>query len=143
MRFAGAPLLARAALALARALDERAPWMRVPALRDIFRPFGVYFLYGLHMEGKDGPALMKSLCRVAHNIASKDEGCAAVVTEVAPADPVRHAIPHWRRFSCDEDLWCAKRLVVKPEVNGFNTSDDNWVKSPCSTDVIFVDPREF
>ncbi|KAM0942684.1 putative aminoglycoside 6'-N-acetyltransferase transcription regulator GNAT family [Dioscorea sansibarensis] len=141
MRVGGAPVLARAVLGVARALDERAPWMRLPALKDVFRPFGVYFMYGLHMEGEGGDRLMTSLCRVAHNIASKDDRCAALVAEVGPEDPVRVAVPRWRRFSCEEDLWCVKRLGGGG--GGDDVGDDNWVKSPPSTDVIFVDPREF
>ncbi|KAG1363716.1 GNAT domain [Cocos nucifera] len=135
LRVAGAPATARAALALLRALDERAPWMRLPSVRDVFRPFGVYFMYGLRMAGPDGPRLLRSLCRLARNLAVTDEACAAVVAEVGPHDPVRAAVPHWRRFSWDEDVWCMKRIKVD--------NDDDWIASPPSTDTIFVDPREF
>ncbi|XP_038972187.1 probable N-acetyltransferase HLS1-like [Phoenix dactylifera] len=136
LRVSGAPAAARAALALLRSLDERVPWMRLPSVRDFFRPFGVYFMYGLRMAGPEGPRLLRALCRLAHNLAVADETCAAVVAEVGRHDPVRAAVPHWRRFSWDEDVWCMKRLKA-------DTKDDNWIASPPSTDVIFVDPRDF
>ncbi|EHA8586832.1 GNAT domain [Cocos nucifera] len=136
LRVAGAPATARAALALLRFLDERAPWIRIPSVRDLFRPFGVYFMYGLRMAGPEGPRLLRALCRLVHNLAVADEACAAVVAEVGRHDPVRTAVPHWRRFSWDEDVWCMKRLKA-------DTKDDDWIASPPSTDVIFVDPREF
>nr|XP_029117533.1 probable N-acetyltransferase HLS1 [Elaeis guineensis] len=136
LRVAGAPAAARSALALLRFLDERAPWMRLPSVRDLFRPFGVYFMYGLRMAGPEGPRLLRALCHLAHNLAVADEACAAVVAEVGRHDPVRAAVPHWRRFSWDEDVWCMKRLKA-------DTKDDDWIASPPSTDVIFVDPREF
>ncbi|RWW43428.1 hypothetical protein BHE74_00050912 [Ensete ventricosum] len=140
LRVAGAPTAARAALALLRAVDARAPWMRVPSIRDIFRPFGVYIMYGLHMAGPEGPRLMRSLCRLAHNAAVADENCAAVVAELGRGDPVRAAVPHWKRFSCEEDVWCMKRLSAGGDdaIHG-----DDWLASPATTDVIFVDPREF
>ncbi|RWW11635.1 hypothetical protein GW17_00024742 [Ensete ventricosum] len=141
LRVAGAPTAARAALALLRAVDARAPWMRVPSIRDIFRPFGVYIMYGLHMAGPEGPRLMRSLCRLAHNAAVADENCAAVVAELGRGDPVRAAVPHWKRFSCEEDVWCMKRLSAGGGDDAIH--GDDWLASPATTDVIFVDPREF
>ncbi|CAL9749038.1 unnamed protein product [Musa acuminata subsp. burmannicoides] len=140
LRVAGAPPAARAALALLRTVDARAPWMRVPSIRDIFRPFGVYIMYGLHMAGPEGPRLMRSLCRLAHNAAVADENCAAVVAELGRGDPVRAAVPHWKRFSCEEDVWCMKRLRGGGD-DAIHA--DDWLASPPTTDVIFVDPREF
>ncbi|WOK95054.1 putative N-acetyltransferase HLS1 [Canna indica] len=137
LQVAGATPAARAALALLRAVDARAPWMRVPSIRDVFRPFGVYIMYGLHMAGPEGPRLMRSLCRLAHNAAVADENCAAVVAEVGRGDPVRSVVPHWKRFSCEEDVWCMKRL------RDGGGGDDDWLATPPETEVIFVDPREF
>ncbi|XP_042429167.1 probable N-acetyltransferase HLS1 [Zingiber officinale] len=138
LRVAGAPTATRAALAVLRAVDSGAPWLRVPSVRDVFQPFGVYVMYGLHMAGPEGPRLMRRLCRVAHNAAVGDAHCAAVVAEVGTRDPVRAAVPHWKRFSFDEDVWCMKRLC-----SSLSSDGDDWMASPPATDVIFVDPREF
>ncbi|KAG6526465.1 probable N-acetyltransferase HLS1-like [Zingiber officinale] len=138
LRVAGAPAAARAALAVLRAVDGGVPWLRVPSVRDFFRPFGVYLMYGLHMSGREGPRLMRRLCRVAHNAAVSDGDCAAVVAEVGPGDPVRAAVPYWKRFSYDEDVWCMKRLLGHSDGVG-----DDWLAAQPATEVIFVDPREF
>ncbi|BAT88915.1 hypothetical protein VIGAN_05256200, partial [Vigna angularis var. angularis] len=53
-------------------------------------------------------------------------------------EPLRCAIPHWKMLSCEEDLWCIKRL-------GEDYSDGavgDWTKSPPGFS-IFVDPREW
>jgi hypothetical protein len=140
LRVGGAPTLLRASLAAARALDRNAPWLQVPSVPDVFRPFGTYLLYGLCMSGPEGPALLRTLCRHAHNVARKNPACAVVAADLGPEDPASAAVPHWPRFSCDEDVWCIKKLT-----NG-NSSDDNedddWTTSS-PADVLFVDPREF
>ncbi|XP_038694871.1 probable N-acetyltransferase HLS1 [Tripterygium wilfordii] len=127
-----------------RLLDELMPWLGLPSIPDVFRQFGVYFLYGLHMEGKCGSRLMKALCNLAHNMARDDDGCGAVVAEVGQRDPVREAIPHWSRFSWAEDMWCMKKLkdADHQDVNG-RCEPSDWTKSRSSSPVIFVDPREF
>lgn len=126
-----------------RILDAWMPWLRIPSIPDVFRPFGVYSLYGLHMEGGKGASqLMKSLCGFAHNMASDDLGCGALVAEVGRMDPVREAIPHWRRFSWAEDLWCMKKLSTKDYENE-SCVVPNWITSRPSTPVIFFDPRDF
>lgn len=119
------------------ALDKLLPWLRVPSVPNIFKYFGYYFLFGLHMEGKEGQNLMKSLCAFAHNMASGDPGCCFVVAEVNRKDPIREVIPQWKVFSWD-DLWCMKRLT--------EPINQDWTKSPVSSSsssVTFVDPREF
>ncbi|XP_050231352.1 probable N-acetyltransferase HLS1 [Mercurialis annua] len=121
-----------------RVLDSCMPWLKLPSFPDVFRQFGVYFLHGLHMEGEHAPRLMKALCGFAHNMARDDDGCGAVVAEVGHGDPVRDVIPHWRKFSWAEDLWCIKKIS--------NDDDDDhepsdWVKSRPSK-VIYVDPRD-
>ncbi|KAF8020812.1 hypothetical protein BT93_G1286 [Corymbia citriodora subsp. variegata] len=89
--------------------------------------------------GRGGAArgeMVRALCAHAHNLA-KEHGCAVVATEVASREPLRLAIPHWKRLSCDEDLWCIKRL-------GEDYSDGavgDWTKSPPGLS-LFVDPRE-
>lgn len=126
-----------------RLVDACMPWLRLPSFPDVFRQFGVYTLYGLHMEGQTkriARSLMKSLCAFAHNLARDDVGCGAVVAEVGQWDPVREAIPHWKRFSWAEDLWCIKKLADSSEK--CDTAD--WTKSqPSNSSVIFVDPRDF
>ena len=128
-------------------VDTWMPWLRLPSFPDVFRQFGVFFLYGLHMEGRHGVRLMKSLCTFAYNMARDDGDCGALVAEVGQWDPVRAAIPHWRRFSLAEDLWCIKSLKDGAKHRGesregFEPSD--WVNSrSSSSSVIFVDPRDF
>lgn len=140
LRVGGAPTLLRASLAAARALDRNAPWLQVPSVPDIFRPFGTYLLYGLRMSGPEGPALLRSLCRHAHNVARKNPACAVVAADLGPDDPAAAAVPHWQKFSSDEDVWCIKKLG---DANGdaSDEDDDDWTTSPPG--VLFVDPREF
>ncbi|KAJ8634788.1 hypothetical protein MRB53_009055 [Persea americana] len=127
-----------------RLLDDWMPWLRIPSVPDVFRPFGVYVMYGLQMEGKSGGKLMRELCSFVHNMGAAEEGCAAVVAEVGRRDPVRIAVPHWRRLSWAEDVWCMKRLVGEDGEEGCcGGGSDDWVRTrPCSP-VVFVDPRDF
>ncbi|MQL70852.1 hypothetical protein Taro_003150 [Colocasia esculenta] len=143
MQVKGASAAAKALVRWARAADERMPWMGIPSMPDVFRPFGVYLMYGLHAEGGAGPALVRCLCRLAHNMAREDPGCAAVVAEVGRSDPVRAGVPHWRRLSWDEDFWCMKRLSQPTNRDGGPDDYADWVRSQPSTDVVFVDPRDF
>ncbi|KAJ4952210.1 hypothetical protein NE237_029042 [Protea cynaroides] len=131
-----------------RILDGWMPWLRIPSIPNVFRPFGVYTLYGPHMEGGKGASrLMKSLCAFAHNMASDDPGCGALVAEVGRMDPVREAVPHWRRFSWAEDMWCMKKLSMTSDDE--DDEDDercgvhNWITTRPSSSVIFFDPRDF
>ncbi|XP_062229424.1 acetyl transferase GW6a-like [Phragmites australis] len=140
LRVRGAPALLRASLAVLRALDRSAPWMRVPSIPDIFRPFGAYLLYGLRLSGPAGPALLRSLCHHAHNVARNNPACAVVAADVAPDDPAAAAVPRWRRFSCDEDVWCIKNLNNK-DTNA--SDDDDWAAPAPPGTLLFVDPREF
>ncbi|XP_062217275.1 acetyl transferase GW6a-like [Phragmites australis] len=144
LRLGGAPTILRASLAAARALDRHAPWLQVPSVPDIFRPFGTYLLYGLRMSGPEGPALLRSLCKHAHNVARKNPACAVLAADLGPDDPAVAAVPHWPKFSCDEDVWCIKKLGAATAVNGNagNDNEDDWTTSP-PAGVLFVDPREF
>ena len=126
-----------------RLLDEWMPWLRLPSFPDVFRPFGVYFLYGLHMEGKQGGVLMKSLCAFVHNMARNDGGCGAIAAELGQRDPVREAVPHWRKFSWAEDIWCIKNLGDGNQDIHENCGPSAWINSASSSPVIFVDPRDF
>lgn len=121
-----------------RLVDAWLPWLRLPSFPNVFKQFGVYFMYGLHAEGKQGLRLMKGLCNFVHNVGRDDRGCAAVVAEVSQRDPVREAIPHWRKFSWAEDMWCIKKLI---EAKQGEPSD--WSHTQSSSPVIFVDPRDF
>ncbi|KAK4267643.1 hypothetical protein QN277_024396 [Acacia crassicarpa] len=131
----GVSPLAHAFCAGTRMLDSLVPCLRLPSFPDVFKPFGVYFLYGLHMEGKNSRLLMRSLCAFVHNMARDDAGCGAVVTELGQTDPVREAVPHWRKFSWAEDMWCIKKLE--------KCEPFDWIISSSSSPVIFVDPRDF
>lgn len=138
----GISMVHRKVLGLVRAADERFPWLRIPSVPDLSTKFGVYFMYGLYMEGKVGARLMTSLCNFAHNMAREDDGCAAVVTEVGRMDPMKSAVSHWKSMSFDEDVWCVKWLGDKtPNPSVLHHLD--WIKSQPSNDVIFVDPRDF
>ncbi|CAN6573104.1 unnamed protein product [Malus baccata var. baccata] len=131
----------------ARVLDAWLPWLRLPSFPNVFKQFGVHFMYGLHMEGKNGKWLMKALCNFVHNMAREDDGCAAVVTEVSQRDPVREAIPHWRKLSWEEDMWCVKKLADQAKQGEKTTSSDDgqfdWINTRSSSSVVFVDPRDF
>jgi hypothetical protein len=142
LRVGGAPALLRASLAAARALDRHAPWLQVPSVPDIFRPFGTYLLYGLRMSGPEGPALLRSLCQHAHNVARKNPACAVLAADLGPGDPAKAVVPHWPKFSCDEDVWCIKKLGASAASDNAGNDDDDWTTSPPPS-VLFVDPREF
>lgn len=118
-----------------RVVDRALPWLHLPSVPEVFRPFGFHFLYGLGGEGPNAAKCMKALCGLAHNVA-KEHGCGVVATEVASQEPLRFGIPHWKSLSCDEDLWCIKRLKEHEESVG------DWTESPPGRS-IFVDPREF
>ncbi|XP_051114453.1 probable N-acetyltransferase HLS1 [Andrographis paniculata] len=128
----------RLALAKATRIADRVfPWLRLPSIPQVFRPFGFHFLYGLGGEGPNSAQYMRALCGLAHNMA-QERGCGVVATEVASREPLRLGIPHWKSLSCAEDLWCIKRF-------GEDYSDGavgDWTKSPPGLS-IFVDPREF
>ncbi|XP_010265571.1 PREDICTED: probable N-acetyltransferase HLS1-like [Nelumbo nucifera] len=144
LQMKGVSRLTYACCVTSRLLDSWMPWLRIPSIPDVFRQFGVYFLYGLHMEGKGASRLMKGLCAFAHNMGRDDSGCGAVVAEVGRRDPVREVIPHWRRFSWAEDLWCIKKLTsAKQDIDEENGGTLDWIRSRPSTPVVFVDPREF
>ncbi|KQK23027.1 probable N-acetyltransferase HLS1 [Brachypodium distachyon] len=131
----GASRARRALAAASRALDRAAKWMRVPSVPDFFRPFAGWFAYGLAGEGDEAPLAAKALLASFVNMARGR--AAAVAVEVAACDPLRRRLPHWRRLSCTEDLWCMKRLWGgEDDVDGWD-----WAKSAPGLS-IFVDPRE-
>ncbi|KAI3462694.1 hypothetical protein Pfo_019357 [Paulownia fortunei] len=133
----GASRLRKALAKTTRVVDRAFPWLHLPSVPEVFRPFGFHFMYGLGGEGPNAAKYIKALCGLAHNFA-KERGCGVVATEVASREPLRSGIPHWKSLSCAEDLWCVKRL-------GEDYSDGSvgdWTKSPPGLS-IFVDPREF
>ncbi|KAJ8544858.1 hypothetical protein K7X08_017441 [Anisodus acutangulus] len=133
----GASRVTKGLAKTSRLMDRAFPWLKVPSVPEVFRPFGLHFLYGLGGEGPLSIKLTKALCDFAHNLAG-DSRCGVVVTEVASCEPLKLGIPHWKKLSCAEDLWCIKRL-------GEDYSDGSlgdWTKSKPGLS-IFVDPREF
>lgn len=133
----GASRVKRTLAKTTRMVDRALPFLRLPSIPNVFRPFGFHFMYGLGGEGPEAAKMVKALCGHAHNLA-KERGCGVVVTEVSSREPLRIGIPHWKMLSCAEDLWCIKRL-------GEDYSDGSvgdWTKSPPELS-IFVDPREF
>ncbi|KAL9464187.1 hypothetical protein AB3S75_001897 [Citrus x aurantiifolia] len=133
----GASRVKRTLAKTTRVVDRVLPWLRIPSVPEVFSPFGLHFLYGLGGEGPRAAKLVKALCGHAHNLA-KERGCGVVATEVSSREPLKLGIPHWKMLSCDEDLWCIKRL-------GEDYSDGSlgdWTKSSPGLS-IFVDPREF
>ncbi|MFS7971219.1 putative transcription regulator GNAT family [Helianthus anomalus] len=138
----GVSPLTYAECAGSRVLDTLMPCLRLPSVPNFFKQFGVYFLYGLHMRGYGASRLMKSLCAHAHNMARNDVLCRAVVAEVGKRDPVREVMPHWRKFSWAEDIWCIKELATTKQDINTNRGPHDWITST-SSPVIFVDPRDF
>ncbi|KAK1300191.1 hypothetical protein QJS10_CPB13g00407 [Acorus calamus] len=138
----GVSALKRGFARATRAVDRACPWLRIPSVPDMFRPFGFYFLYGLGGEGPDAKGLLRALCAHAHNMA-REGGCGVVATEVAGLDPLRSGVPHWKMLSCAEDLWCIKRLGKENSVDdgGDDDDGDDWTRSVPGPSV-FVDPRE-
>ncbi|KAL9841684.1 putative transcription regulator GNAT family [Arabidopsis thaliana] len=133
----GASRLRRVVSKATRMVDKTLPFLKIPSIPAVFRPFGLHFMYGIGGEGPRAEKMVKALCDHAHNLA-KEGGCGVVAAEVAGEEPLRRGIPHWKVLSCAEDLWCIKRL-------GEDYSDGSvgdWTKSPPG-DSIFVDPREF
>ncbi|XVE91210.1 hypothetical protein DITRI_Ditri20bG0136000 [Diplodiscus trichospermus] len=138
----GVSMLTYACCMASRVLDSWMPWLMLPSFPDVFRQFWVYFLYGLHMEGKNASRLMKSLCALAHNMGRDDDGCGAVLAEVGQRDPLREVIPHWRKFSMPEDLWCMKKFGAVNGGSNERCGPSDWLKSRPSSPLIFVDPRD-
>ncbi|KAL2629823.1 hypothetical protein R1flu_014509 [Riccia fluitans] len=158
MQLKGAPLHKRTGALLSRCVDKMLPWCKIPSFPDIFNPFGVQFMFGLHAEGPRGPDLFRSLCRHAHNVSRKD-GCQVLMTEVGETDPLRPCIPRWGKFSSDDDVWCVKKLVQlgrevvtrredsgscrKIDVASEHGSSYDWCQSSCPRgSTMFIDPRD-
>lgn len=135
----GAPLRLRLLAAASRAVGKLLAWLTaLPTMPDVFKPFGLQLIYGIHAEGPDGLDLARNLCWHAHNLA-KDDGCAVVAAEVAGCDPLRRCIPHWTN---DEDLWCIKRLASAGARAEAEAPSCDWSKVPPPSS-LFLDPRDF
>ncbi|XP_020593595.1 probable N-acetyltransferase HLS1 [Phalaenopsis equestris] len=132
----GAPLILRSLAWTSRAVDRALPWLKIPSFPNLFRSFGGYFLYGLGGEGPAAKEFLRALCLHAHNMARAD-GCDVVATEVAACEPLMDGIPHWKRLSCAEDLWCIKRLADDYSDGAVG----DWTRSPPGKSMFF-DPRE-
>ncbi|KAG2719739.1 hypothetical protein I3760_02G004000 [Carya illinoinensis] len=132
----GASYVRRTLAKTTRMVDRAFPWLHLPSVPELFKPFGLHFMYGIGGEGPDAVKLVKALCGYAHNLA-KACGCGVVATEVSSREPLRLGIPHWKKLSCAEDLWGMKRLG-----EGYSEgSVGDWTKSKPGLS-IFVDPRE-
>ncbi|KAL6003297.1 hypothetical protein ACLOJK_023520 [Asimina triloba] len=119
--------------------DKMLPCLRIPALPDFFREFGVFFLYGVHGEGPSSGFLLRALCHFVHNMATASRSdCKVIATELGECDQLRHHIPHWQLLSCPEDLWCIKSLMRDEKQNSLEERTRFTPKSRA----IFVDPRE-
>jgi hypothetical protein len=136
--YKNASWLKRTGAALSRWLDFCLPGCRVPSVPNFFDPFGVHFMFGLHSQGARGPELLHSLCWHAHNLARTND-CKAIMSEVAPSDPAFHSIPHWKKLSSSDDMWCIKSLRSPHSLPNFD--DFDWCQAPPKP-VLFVDPRE-
>ncbi|GAU26115.1 hypothetical protein TSUD_225780 [Trifolium subterraneum] len=132
----GVSRMSRAFCKTTRVLDRALPWLKLPSVPNLFRPFGFHFLYGIGGVGPKKVKMVKALCGFAHNLAMEC-GCGVVATEVASCEPLRFGIPHWKMLSCTEDLWCIKRLAEDYS----DGSVGDWTKSKPEIS-IFVDPRE-
>ncbi|XP_019053274.1 PREDICTED: probable N-acetyltransferase HLS1-like [Nelumbo nucifera] len=140
LRVGKAPLSCHIYSKSSRMMDRIFPCLRIPALPDVFHPFGFYFMYGMHGEGRRSGELVRALCRFVHNMATECKDCKVIVTEVGGCDAVRlEEIPHWKLLSCPEDLWCIKALRKEDQHTVMG-----WTKTPTTTTrgVVFVDPRE-
>uniref|UniRef100_M4D5L8 N-acetyltransferase domain-containing protein n=1 Tax=Brassica campestris TaxID=3711 RepID=M4D5L8_BRACM len=133
----GASLWRRVVAKTTRVVDKTLPFLKLPSIPPVFKPFGLHFMYGIGGEGPRAAKMVKSLCGHAHNLAKRG-GCGVLATEVAGEEPLQRGIPHWKVLSCQEDLWCIKRLG-DDYIDG---ALGDWTKSPPGAS-IFVDPREF
>ncbi|KAK9279762.1 hypothetical protein L1049_013444 [Liquidambar formosana] len=137
LRLGKAPLSCLIYTKSSRLIDRILPCFKVPAIPDFFKPFGFYFMYGMHREGPLSGKLVRALCHFVHNIArARSKDCKVIVTEVGGCDKLRLHIPHWKLLSCPEDLWCIKALKYEDT----NTLHELTRTPP--TRALFVDPRE-
>ncbi|XP_059626444.1 probable N-acetyltransferase HLS1 [Cornus florida] len=141
LRIGKAPLSCFLYAKSSRLMERIFPCFKVPALPDFFRPFGFYFMYGVHREGPLSGKLVRTLCHFVHNMARKKcKDCKVIVTEVGSCDSLKLHIPHWKLLSCPEDLWCIKDLKNNNHEEK-NHPLRELAKKP-ATRALFVDPRE-
>ncbi|KAJ7282146.1 hypothetical protein O6H91_Y359200 [Diphasiastrum complanatum] len=145
----GVSLKIRTFAAITRFVDQALPWLKIPSFPDVFSPFGMQFMFGVHAEGVKGHELLRSLCGHARNIARR-HNCQVIMTELASSDPLADCIPQWKCLSSADDLWCIKRLRNQALDRKMKTSDSdnessfesfNWCKS-AEEEKLFVDPRD-
>ncbi|XP_012832756.1 PREDICTED: probable N-acetyltransferase HLS1 [Erythranthe guttata] len=60
----GASRVRRALARTTRAVDRALPWLRLPSVPEVFRPFGFHFLYGIGGEGPNAARMVRSLCAI-------------------------------------------------------------------------------
>ncbi|XP_038902314.1 probable N-acetyltransferase HLS1-like [Benincasa hispida] len=131
-------------------MDKILPCFKLVLVPDFFKPFGFYFVYGLHHEGPFSERLVGALCKFVHNVALKNnsrDSCKAIVTEIGgdEDDELKMEIPHWKLLSCYEDFWCIKSLRNNNISNDNDHDHDHhileWTNAPPNR-TLFVDPRE-
>ncbi|KAI4373383.1 hypothetical protein MLD38_011513 [Melastoma candidum] len=134
LRLGNAPLSFRLLARCKRVINNILSCIGMQGIPDVFSPFGFYFIYGIHGEGRSSGELIKALCRHVQGMAGESEECRALVTEVGAEETGIQEAPRWKSLSCPRDVWCIKSL--KPE--------EEQVLPLSSTPVraLFVDPRE-
>ncbi|KAJ7527606.1 hypothetical protein O6H91_16G063000 [Diphasiastrum complanatum] len=149
LQVVGVPKKVHALATITRFVDHTLPWLKIPSFPDVFSPFGMQFIFGIHAEGPNGHKLLDALCCYAHNIAQK-HNCQVIMTELSSFDPLANCIPYWKTLSSADDLWCMKYLnnkILDEKVttsysnHEFSFDSFNWCKS-IEEAKIFVDPRD-
>nr|DAD40671.1 TPA_asm: hypothetical protein HUJ06_014994 [Nelumbo nucifera] len=85
LRVGKAPLSCHIYSKSSRMMDRIFPCLRIPALSDVFHPFGFYFMYGVHGEGRRSDKLVPALCQFVHNMATECKDCKVIIMEVGVA----------------------------------------------------------
>lgn len=130
-----------------RFLEWAFPCFGGAELPEAFRPFGFYFVYGVHGEGAMKGKLLRVLCKFVHNMAVKEiEECKFVVTEIGDCSDGTEKvyIPHWKWLSSGEDLWCIKELKSREDGNGGGGGGGvcELMRKRLVKRALFIDPRE-
>ncbi|KAF8662111.1 hypothetical protein HU200_056303 [Digitaria exilis] len=80
--------------------------LRVPSVPDLFRPFAGWVRLRPRRPRPRRSAGGGGRVRVHRQHGARRRGRRGGGAH----DPLRSRIPNWRRLSCDDDLWCIKRL---------------------------------
>jgi hypothetical protein len=88
-------------------------------------------MYSLAGSGSDAALAAEAVFASIVNMACGR--VTAVAVEVEAMDPLGRRIPHWRRLSCTEDLWCMKRLG-----GGLHADGWDWARSAPARPIFVV-----